>query len=342
MSIQKSLFGVTPDGKKVFNYTFTDEKGQSATICEYACAILELNILGSDGKFYDVALGYDTLDEYLNDTRNFGAIVGRFANRIKDGKFTLNGVTYHLPKNNGQNTLHGGFHGFGKKIFSSEVQGDSVIFRLTSPDLDEGFPGNFELCEKASFINGALKMEFEFSCDKDTPASITNHNYFNLNGHGRGSILNHTLKINAEKYCRADAGLVALAPTVSVENTPFDFRTPRKIIDGFFSYSDEIISARGGYDHCFEVSRQPCAIITGDVTGITLEVSSNLPALQFYSGNSIGHCTGKNGASYNNNDGFALECQEFPNAVNEPSFPDVVLKAGQVKKTFIEYRFSCK
>ena len=341
MSVIKSLFGTTPEGVKVFNYTLTDEKGQSATISEYACAILETKIFANDGKLHDVTLGYDTLNGYLNDTRNFGAIVGRFANRIADGKFTLNGATYHLPKNNGKNTLHGGFKGFGKKIFSSEISGDCVLFRLTSPDLDEGFPGNFELLEKVSFIDGALKMEFEFSSDKDTPASITNHNYFNLNGHGRGSILNHTLTINAEKYCRADDGLLALAPTVSVENTPFDFRTPKKIIDGFFLYSDQIINARGGYDHCFEVFEQPCAIITGDVTGITLEVSSNLPAVQFYSGNSIGHCGGKNGAYYNNNDGFALECQEFPNAVNEPLFPNAILKKGVTKKTFIEYHFCC-
>ncbi len=343
MSITKSLFGTTPDGQRVYNYTFTDEKGQSAVLCEYACAILELNVYGKDGRLYDVALGYDTLAEYLEDHRNFGAIIGRYANRIANGKFTLNGVTYHLPRNNGVNTLHGGPHHFGKKLFASELHDDCVIFTLHSPDLDEGFPGNLTLREKAAFTDGTLRMSYEYTCDKDTPVSITNHNYFNLNGHGRGSILNHTVTLNAERYCRADDGMLALAPAVSVEGTAFDFRTPRKICDGIFAYSDDVIRARGGYDHCFELAgHDPDGSASGDVTGITLEVRSDLPALQFYTGNSIGHCRGKNGAYYNDYDGFAMECGQFPNAINEPSFPDCVLRAGQLKTSFIEYKFTCR
>lgn len=342
LKISRSYFGTMPDGTKVFNYTLFDENGQSIVISEYACAILQINISGNDGKFYDVALGYDTLSEYQEDERNFGVVVGRYANRIANGKFILNGVTYNLPKNDGSNTLHGGPEGFGKKLFTSEIQDNCVVFKLLSPDLDEGFPGNFTLQEKASFKNGTLRMEFLYECDKDTPANITNHNYFNLNGHGHGSILNHTAQINAEKYCRANDELLALAPPVSVEGTPFDFRKPRKIIDGIFSYSDEIIKARGGYDHCFELSdnEKPAAAITSDISGIKLEVFSDMPALQFYTGNLIGHANGKNGAVYNNYDGFAVECQKFPNAINEPSFPDAVIKAGQPEKKFIEYKFS--
>ncbi|MBR1486732.1 MAG: galactose mutarotase, partial [Synergistaceae bacterium] len=251
--ISKSLFGTMPDGQPVYNYTFIDEKNQSVVMSEYACAIVAINVKNKDGKIYDVALGYDTLEEYLSDTRNFGATIGRYANRIADGRFILNGVTYNLPRNNGKNTLHGGFKGFGKKLFASKVENDCVIFSLESPDLDQGFPGNFKLNVKVSFEKSVLKMSYEYICDKDTPASITNHNYFNLNGHGRGSILNHSLKINAEKYCRADDGLLALAPAVNVENTPFDFRTESKIIDKFFEYSPEIIRANGGIDHCYEI-----------------------------------------------------------------------------------------
>ena len=340
--ISKILFGTTPEGKKVFNYALTDEKGQSVVISEYACAIIEMNVFDKDGKLRDVALGYDTLEEYLNDTRNFGATVGRYANRIKDGKFVLNGVTYHLPRNNGNNTLHGGFHGFGKKIYSSEISGDCVIFKLHSPDLDEGFPGNFDLTIKTTFTDGALRFDYEYVCDHDTPANITNHNYFNLNGHGKGSILNHSMKINAEKYCKADDGILALAPTVSVEGTSFDFRTERKIIDRILEYSPEIIRARGGFDHCFEIkdSKRPAAVAEGDVSGIRLEVSSDMPALQFYTGNSIGHTRGKGGAFYNDHDGFALECQQFPNAVNEPAFPSAIAKAGQPVSCFIEFKLS--
>lgn len=344
--IAKSLFGTTPDGKRVFNYTLTDEKGQSVVMSEYACAIIAINVIGKDGKFYDVALGYDTLEEYLADTRNFGATIGRYANRIANGKFVLNGVTYNLPRNNGKNTLHGGFKGFGKKIFSSELKDDCVIFSLESPDLDEGFPGNFKLSVKVSFVDGALRMEYEYICDKDTPASITNHNYFNLNGHGRGSILNHSLKINAEKYCRADEGLLALAPAVSVEGTSFDFRGERKIINRILEYSPEIIRARGGFDHCYDISElgleYPAAIAVGDVSGIELEVWSDMPALQLYTGNSIGHCRGKDGAFYNNFDGIALECGQFPNAVNEADFPNAVIRAGELGREFIEYRLGVR
>ena len=340
--ISKSLFGTTPENQRVYNYTFIDEKNQSVVISEYACAIVAINVKNKDGKFYDVALGYDTLEEYLSDTRNFGATVGRYANRIANGKFILNGVTYNLPRNNGKNTLHGGFKGFGKRIFASELKEDCVIFSLESPDLDEGFPGKFNLKVKISFNNGSLRMEYEYICDKDTPASITNHNYFNLNGHGCGSILNHSLKINSEKYCRADEGLLALAPLVNVEGTSFDFRTEKKIVDKMLENSPEIINANGGFDHCYEIksSKEPAAYAVGDVSGIKLEVFSDMPALQFYSGNSIGHCRGKGGAHYNNYDGFALECQQFPNAVNEPEFPNAVIKAGELNHAFIEYKLN--
>lgn len=340
--IAESLFGTLADGRKVRNYTLTDETGQSVVVSEYGCTILEVNIFGRDGGLYDVALGYDSLAEYVADTCNFGATIGRYANRIAGGRFTLNGVTYRLPQNNGRNTLHGGFHGFGKRLFSSERRGDSVIFMLKSPDLDEGFPGNFALAVTVSFTAGRLMMKYDYSCDKDTPASITNHNYFNLNGHGCGTILNHTVSINASKYCRANDELLALAPCVEVAGTPFDFREGRKILDGINSYSPEIIRAGGGYDHCFAVDGEgrPCATATGDMTGIWLEVYSDMPALQFYTGNQIGNIRGKNGAFYNSFDGFALECQKFPNAINEPSFPDCVVKKGQPESSYIEYRFS--
>lgn len=338
----RSLFGTLSDGRKVYAYTLTDEAGQSVVMSEYGCAILEINVFGNDGVLHDVALGYDSLDEYVSDTRNFGATIGRYANRIAEGKFTLNGVTYHLPQNDGRNTLHGGPDGFNKRAFDSEVRGDSVIFTLESPDLDEGFPGNFSLTVTVSFTAGKLMMKYDYACDKDTPASITNHNYFNLNGHGRGTIMNHTVRINAKRYCRANDELLALAPYVNVEGTPFDFREGRKIIDGVSSYSPEIVSAHGGYDHCFAVdgNARPCATATSDLTGISLGVYSDMPALQFYTGNQIGHVRGKNGAVYNSFDGFALECQKFPNAINEPSFPDCVIKAGQPESSYIEYRFS--
>ena len=339
--ITRSLFGTTPDGRNVYNYTFTDAKGQSAVMTDWACAIVSINVLDKNGQLRDVVLGYDTLPEYLADTRCFGATVGRYANRIANGRFTLNGVTYHLPINNGKNTLHGGPNGFAHRIYTSEMKDDCVVFSLESPDLDAGFPGNFSLKVTVTFEDGALRMKYDYVCDKDCPVNITNHNYFNLNGHGTGSIFNHDVTIKAEKYCKADEGMLALAPTVPVEGTPFDFRRKGKIISKVFTYSPELISARGGYDHCYEVSGHPVAKVTGDVSGITLTVDSDMPAVQFYTGNSIGHCRGKGGAYYNDYDGFALECQQFPNAINEPSFPDCVARAGQPQSAFIEFRFSC-
>ena len=339
--IAKSLFGVLSDGRKVYAYTLKDESGQSVTMSEYGCAILAINVFGNDGLLHDVALGYDSLAEYVNDTRYFGVTVGRFANRIAGGSFTLDGVKYNLPQNDGRNTLHGGFNGFSKRAFDSQCENDSVIFTLNSPDLDEGFPGNFALKVHVSFSDGRLRMSYDYVCDKDTPASITNHNYFNLNGHGRGNILNHFVRIDAERYCPADGELLA-KPCVNVEGTPFDFREGKKIADGVSSYSPEIISAGGGYDHCYEISDNTKAVATaqGDVTGIKLKVYSDMPAMQFYTGNQIGHVRGKNGAIYNSFDGFAMECQKFPNAINEPSFPDCVIKAGQPERYFIEYGFS--
>ncbi|MBR4196524.1 MAG: galactose mutarotase [Synergistaceae bacterium] len=338
---EKTLFGVLADGRKVYAYTLKDESGQSVVMSEYGCAILEINVFGNDGQLHDVALGYDSLSEYVNDKCNFGVTVGRYANRIAGGKFTLNGIKYRLPRNDGRNTLHGGFQGFGKRVFDSECENDAVIFTLYSLDLDEGFPGNFVLKVRVSFTAGRLRMDYDYVCDKDTPASITNHNYFNLNGHGRGTILNHYVHINAEKYCRANDELLALAPCVNVEGTPFDFRSGKKIADGVNTYSPELISAGGGYDHCFAVDGNgKAAEAVSDVTGIKLEVYSDMPAMQFYTGNQIGHVRGKNGAIYNSFDGFAMECQKFPNAINEPSFPDCVIKAGQPEKSYIEYRFS--
>ena len=341
--IARSLFGRTPDGRNVYNYTFIDENGQSAVMTEYACAIVQLNVHDKNGNIRDVALGYDTLNEYLNDTRCFGATVGRYANRIARGQFTLNGVTYHLPINNGPNTLHGGPDSFRKRIFDSEMHDDSVTFTINSPDLDCGFPGNFTLKVTVTFKDGDLRMNYEYISDKDCPVNITNHNYFNLNGHGHGNIFNHDVKINAERYCRADDNGLVIAPAVSVEGTAFDFRTCKKIRSGIFSYSPELISAKGGYDHCFEIKNHdgPAATATGDESGIKLNVSTDMPAIQFYTGNSIGHCRGKGGAYYNDYDGFALECQQFPNAINEPSFPNAVIRAGQLTHAYISYSFSC-
>ncbi len=344
--IKKNVFGVLPDGRNSYSYTIFDDSGQSVVLSDYACAILQINVLDRNGKLRDVALGYDLLNDYLNDKRFFGATVGRYANRIANAEFTLNGNTYKLAKNDGKNHLHGGVNGFSKKLFNSTIKDDnSVMFQYFSPDMEEGYPGNFNLNVTATFTNGELTFNYQYSSDKDTPANITNHNYFNLNGHGTGNILSHTLMINSDEYCRGDSGLLAQAPSVPVENTPFDFRTPKKIFSGISTHSKEIINAFGGYDHCFRINRSEnnfaaCAI--GDASEIKLEVFSDMPAMQLYTGNQLGIVQGKNGELYNSFDGFALECQHFPNAMNEPLFndPGALIKAGTLNDAFIRFKFS--
>ena len=346
--IKKNLFGVIPNCGDSYSYTIFDEKGQNVVLSDYGCTILQINVLDKNNKLRDVALGYDLLHDYLNDKRYFGATIGRYANRIANAEFALNDEIFHLAQNDGKNHLHGGVKGFSRKLFKSTIKDDnSVMFQYFSPDMEEGYPGNFNLNVTASFINGTLKFNYQYLSDKDTPANITNHNYFNLNGHGTGNIFSHTFVINANEYCHSDSGLLALAPLAPVENTPFDFRTPKKLFDGISSHSKEIIGAFGGYDHCFKVNHENnnnnfVASSVGDVSGIKLEVFSDMPAVQFYTGNQIGVTQGKNGELYNSFDGFALECQHFPNAMNEPRFNDTqaVIKAGTLNETFIEFKFT--
>ena len=348
--MEKSLFGILPEGREVHNFTLFDERGQSAVLSEFGCTILEINVRDGEGSLRDVALGYDRLEDYEADTRCFGATVGRYANRIADGMFTLNGITYRLPRNEGTNTLHGGKRGF-RRPFSSKAEGGAVVFSLESPDGEEGFPGNLDVRVTVTFSEGRLRMEYRCHTDRDTPVSITNHNYFNLNGHGAGTILNHEVSIRADRFspllggaddCGGDS-LLAKAPPISARGTPFDLRGPRTVFEGLCSGDAEILRARGGYDHCFEIAPggtdEPVATAVGDRSGIRLEVRSNLPALQFYTGNQIGHVRGKRGAVYNTFDGFAMECQQFPNAMNEPVLPSPILRAGETQTTFIEYQF---
>lgn len=337
--IEKTWFGTMPDGREAYAYALFDEKGQCAVISEYGCAIQKLLVNTPDGKQVDVALGYDRLEDYIADTRHFGVTVGRYANRIAHGRFTIDEVDYLLPRNNGEHCLHGGRQGFDKRLFASDQWEDSVIFSYFSPDLEEGFPGNLTLTVTVTFSKGALRFLYEYECDHACPVSITNHCYFNLNGHGTGTILGHKVKVNADSFCHADDGLLAIAPPASVEGTPFDLRNSRPILDGLMSHSQDIIRAGGGYDHCFALnSGDPAAEAIGE-NGLKMEVRTDMPALQFYSGNQIGRVVGKGGAVYNTFDGFALECQQFPNAMNEPSFPSPIIQLGDKKSAFLEYRF---
>ncbi len=340
-------FAKLQDGKDVTEFIFKDQKGQTASILDYGVTIRILEVFGNDGKLYDVALGYDDIESYVGCTAYFGTTVGRVANRIANGEFTLNGVDYKLFQNDGINTLHGGKYGFCKKVFDAKIDGNAVVFSYLSADMEEGFPGNLSLTITTTFEDGKLLFDYEFVSDKDTIVGLTNHNYFNLNGHKSHDVLNHTVTLEADEYCECNDGLLSQCPAADVTNTPFDFRSGKTIDEGLSEKGNVQLELAGGIDHNFvmnnENNQAPKAISVGDVTGIELKVYSDLPGMQFYTGNflgSNGDVAGKDGALYQKHGGFCLEAQQFPNAINEPGFPQNVVKANEKGTCFIAYELT--
>ncbi len=346
-TISTKKFGNLKDGREITEYILTDQKGQKAAILDYGVTIRSLEILNSDGKLYDVALGYDDVQSYVDCTAYFGAIVGRVANRIANGEFSLNGKQYTLFQNNGVNTLHGGKEGFSKRKFDAKIEGETVVMSYISADMEEGFPGTLELETKITFENGKLRFDFEFESDQDTIVGLTNHNYFNLNGHKSGDVLNHTVTIDADEYCECNDGLLSQCPASDVSGTPFDFRAGKTIDEGLSVEQNSQLELAGGIDHNFVMNNQddskPKAQAVGDVSGIELKLYSDLPGMQFYTGNFLGatgDVPGKDGAMYQKHGGFCFEAQQFPNAINEPGFPSNIVKANTKEKNFIVYGFS--
>lgn len=353
MSIEKSLFGKLSDGREVYAYTLKNSNGMSAKIITYGGAIAELRVPDRNGCFSDVVGGYDCLESYVGGDGYQGALIGRFGNRINKGKFTLDGVDYSLFINNNDNHLHGGEFGFNSKVWDAEaVDGDEPTLRLhiLSEDGDEGYPGNLDLTVTyhLSNLNG-LSIHYEATTDKATVLNLTNHCYFNIGGYASGSIHPYELMIDADTYIPTDDRLIPTGEIRSVEGTPFDFRTPKKI--GKDIGSDNIdIKTAGGYDHCFNFvggeTKDPvkrCQVYD-EVSGRVMEVYTNQPCVQFYSGNFLTNSKYpfKGGYPQKIQTLMCLETQHMPDSINHDNFTNCVLRPGEKYDYVTEYRFSVK
>ncbi len=350
MTIAKTTFGQLPDGQTADHYTLRNKNGMEVKITNYGGLITHLNVPDKSGAFGDVVLGYDTLGGYLKASPFFGALVGRYGNRIGKAKFTLDGQTYTLAANNGPNSLHGGLKGFDKVIWKTEVLNGENALKLTyvSKDGEEGFPGNLntEVIYRLTDDN-ALEIEYKATTDKPTIVNLTNHSYFNLSG-GKGDVLNHEVSINADNFIPVDKTLIPIGEVRPVKGTVFDFTKPKAIGAGINDPKDEQIKLGGGYDHCWVVngskdSLRLAATAYEPTSGRFMEVFTTEPAVQFYTGNFLnGSITGKNGVVYGKRSGFCFETEHYPDSPNQPSFPSVVLRPGETYKTKTVYKFSAK
>ena len=339
-----------PDGRNVSLYTLHNEKGMEAKITDYGGIVVSLTSPDRDGKYADIVLGYDNLAGYLKDTPYFGALIGRYGNRIAKGQFTLNGKSYTLAVNNGENALHGGKVGFDKVLWTAHTKtssvGQSLELTYVSKDGEEGYPGT--LTVKAVYTlteNNTLRLDYTATTDADTVVNLTHHGYFNLAG--KGDILGHQVYIKSDKFTPVDKGLIPTGELRPVAGTPFDFNTPTAI-GARVNAEDEQIKFGGGYDHNWVINKADGEItvmarVYEPTTGRVMEVSSTEPALQFYCGNFLdGTITGKNGRVYQHRNAFCMEPQHYPDSPNHPAFPSVVLKPGQTYKNTIIYGFSAK
>ena len=320
-------------------YTLANANGVEVRTIPYGAIIVSVRVPDRSGRFDDVVLGFDRLDGYLGTHPFFGAVAGRYANRIANGTFSIDGQTYTLAKNNGPNSLHGGLKGFDKKVWNAELfdhEGQvGVTYTLESPDGDEGYPGNLHVRVTYSLSgDNELAVEYEASTDKATPINLTQHAYFNLAGEGNGDILGHRLTIDADRFTPVDSTLIPTGELAPVEGTPLDFRraTP---IGARIDADNEQLRVAGGYDHNFVLNRVGDGIVHAarledPKSGRTLDVSTTEPGLQFYSGNFLdGTITGKSKHVYGRRAGLCLETQHFPDSPNHPSFPSTILRPGE-------------
>ena len=349
--ISKMAFGKTADGRDVSLYTLKSAKGMEVAISNYGGTIISLKVPDHAGHVEDIVLGFDSLDGYLEkDNPYFGATVGRYANRIAKGQFTLDGKTYHVPINNGPNSLHGGLKGFNKQVWSakdsSDSKGQHLALHYVSKDGEEGYPGN--LTVDVTFTLPAdrneLRVQYSAFTDKDTVLNLTNHSYFNLAGQGSGDILKHKVTLLASQFTPTDENLIPTGELRSVAGTPFDFRQSTAIgarIDG----SDEQLKRGLGYDHNFVVDGDRgklrlAARAVDPGSGRILEVLTTEPGVQFYTGNHLGTLHGKGGKIYKFRYAFCLETQHYPDSPNHPAFPTAELKPEQKFHSETVYRFS--
>jgi len=350
--MEKHAFGKTADGTPVELYTLTNANGLEAKITNYGGIVVSLLVPDRDGKPGDVVLGYETLEEYIENNPYFGTLVGRYGNRIARGKFTLEGIEYTLAQNDGENHLHGGPKGFDKVVWKADAvrSKKSVGLKLTylSKDGEEGYPGNLSVTVVYTLTNdNELKIEYTAVTDKVTIVNLTHHGYFNLAGAGLGDILGHELMIKADRFTPVDKGLIPTGELRSVKGTPMDFTRAVAIGARIDQAAGQLVLG-GGYDHNWVLNNGDgslalAAKVYEPTTGRVMEVYTTEPGIQFYSGNFLdGSITGKGGKVYEYRYGFCLETQHFPDSPNKPDFPSTVLKPGETYTTTTIYTFSVK
>jgi len=356
-TITKADFGRTPEGHAVEIYTLHNAQGAESRIITYGGIVQSLSVPDKNGKLADVVLGFDSIDgytsaSYIKGCPYFGALIGRYGNRIGGAKFTLEGQTYTLAGNNNGNTLHGGLKGFDKVVWTASpsvgVHGPQLVLAYVSRDGEEGFPGNLEVTAIYTLTeDNALKLEFTAKTDKPTVVNLTHHSYFNLAGQGNGDILGHLVQINSDKTTPVDAGLITTGEYADVTGTPFDFRKPTAI-GARINDPNTILQYGPGYDHNWVINKAPGtfglqARVVEPTSGRVLEVWSDQPGLQFYAGNFLdGTLTGKGGKVYQRRSAFCMEPQHYPDSPNKPNFPSVELKPGETYHNTIVYKFSAE
>jgi len=346
--IEKEPFGTTPDGQPVDIYTLRNRRGVEARIMTYGGILVFLKAPDKNGQMDDVVLGYDNLDSYVKNSPYFGALIGRYGNRIARGRFMLDGTAYALATNNYPNALHGGVKGFDKRVWSASTRegadGPELILDYLSQDGEEGYPGNLHVTATYTLMrDNALRLQYRAETDKDTVLNLTQHSYFNLAG--KGDILNHQVTILADRFTPVDATLIPTGELRTVDNTPFDFRAPTAI-GARIGQDDEQLKFGGGYDHNWVINKEfgkleLMARVTEPESGRVLEIFSTEPGLQFYPGNFLdGTITGKGGRVYPHRGAFCMEPQHYPDSPNRLEFPTVELKPGQVYRNTIIYHLS--
>lgn len=351
MSIIKRTYGKTKDGVEAYIFELKNTKGMTAMITNFGGVVLSLYVPDREGNFEDVVLGYDKLEDYIKPGPYFGAIVGRYANRIEKGYFKLNGIEYKLARNNGENHLHGGLLGFDKVLWEANIingEKEALELSYTSKDMEEGYPGNlkvkvtYELTE-----DNALKLDYFAISDKDTVVNLTNHSYFNLSGHSSGHILNHQVRINADYFTVGNENSIPTGEIKAVEGTPMDFTNFRTVGEDISSDYEQIVFGNG-YDHNWVINKnsddlEKAAEVVDKNSGRVMEVYTTKPGVQFYTGNFLEDpvvSLGKGGVKYKKHSGLCLETQYYPNSINTKHFPSPVLKAGEEYKHTTIYKFS--
>ncbi|WP_286853967.1 MULTISPECIES: aldose epimerase family protein [unclassified Proteiniphilum] len=348
--LKKSNFQSVVNGDSTNLYVLTNANGVEVTLTNYGGRIVSVMVPDREGNLKDVVLGFDNIDDYVNIDNNFGATIGRYGNRIANGKITVAGVEYQLPQNNFGHTLHGGPEGFHKKVFQVEQpDGQTVVFSYLSADGEAGFPGNLDVKVTMTLTDdNAIDLQYEATTDKETVVNLTNHSYFNLNGDGNKTILDDSLTIHADAFTPVDNTFMTTGEISPVEGTPMDFRTPTVIGERIDNYDYVQLKNGDGYDHNWVLNtkgdvNQVAATVYSPETGIQLDVYTDEPGVQVYTGNFLdGTVTGKNGALYAKRNAICLETQKFPDSPNKADWPSPYLKPGEKYTSRCIYKFSVK